>query len=187
MAPNSGAPSSTREGTPRRASASAVVRPPSPPPTMRMGSRANIKAANNARRLPYHTNPLDLPVEIDAGGLLHAGAHGLAQGLDIGGGGVAEVDQEVAVHLRDLGVADLDAAAAGGVDQLPGLASGRILEGGAAGAALDRLRGLARLGDLVHLGGNRGAVAGPAGEQRLREDDVIGRATMPIPVVHVAI
>src|SRR6185436_659550 len=37
MAPNSGAPSSTRTGRPRRASASAVVSPPSPPPMMRMG------------------------------------------------------------------------------------------------------------------------------------------------------
>ena len=37
MAPNSGAPSSTRTGMPWRASASAVVSPPSPPPTMRMG------------------------------------------------------------------------------------------------------------------------------------------------------
>src|SRR5258708_23804902 len=40
MAPNSGAPSSTRTVRPRRARASAVVSPPSPPPTMRIGSLA---------------------------------------------------------------------------------------------------------------------------------------------------
>src|SRR5579859_6965471 len=37
MAPNDGAPSSTRAGCPQRASASAAVSPPSPPPTMRIG------------------------------------------------------------------------------------------------------------------------------------------------------
>ena len=42
------------------------------------------------------------------------------------------------------------------------LLSGRVLEGRAAGAALDRLRRLARLGDLVHLGRDRRAVAGRA-------------------------
>ena len=46
-------------------------------------------------------------------------------------------------------------AAAGLVDQLPGLAAGRILEGRAAGLLADRLRGLARRGDAVHLGLDR--------------------------------
>ena len=51
MAPNSGAPSSTRLAMPRRASASAVVSPPSPPPTMRMGSdfAGNAFPAKNRR------------------------------------------------------------------------------------------------------------------------------------------
>src|SRR5258708_34136758 len=40
MPPNAGAPSSTRTVRPRRARASAVVSPPSPPPTMRIGSLA---------------------------------------------------------------------------------------------------------------------------------------------------
>ncbi len=118
---------------------------------------------------------------------MHARAHRLAQRLDVGGGGAAEIDQEVAVQLRHLRVADLEAAAAGGVDQLPGLVAGRVLEGRAAGAALDRLRRLARLGDLVHLGGDRGRIARRALEQRLGEDDVLGRAAMAIGVVHVAI
>ena len=54
------------------------------------------------------------------------------------------------------------AAAAGGVDQLPGLAARRVLEGRAAGALADRLRGLARRGDPLHLGLDRVAVAGAA-------------------------
>ena len=110
-------------------------------------------------------DPLDLPFELDAGLRLDARAHGLAQRLDVGGGGAAEIDQEIAVQLGDLRVADHEAAAAGGVDQLPGLLAGRVLEGRAAGAALDRLRRLARLGDLVHLGADGGAVAGLALEQ----------------------
>src|SRR5262245_7345886 len=88
-------------------------------------------------------DPFDLPFEHDTGILLHAPAHGLTQRLDIGCGRPTEIDQEIAVHRRDLRAADLKPAAAGGVDQLPSLLAGRILEGGAARAALDRLRCLA--------------------------------------------
>src|SRR5215831_14298498 len=137
MAPNSPAPSSTRDGRPRRASASAVVSPPSPPPQMRMGLSLAIAAL---AELAYHADALDLPVERHARRLLHAFPHGLAQCLDVGCGRGAEIDQEIAVHFRHLRIADLEAAAAGGVDELPGLVPWRILEGRAAGAALDRLR-----------------------------------------------
>src|SRR5262249_45421948 len=101
--------------------------------------------------------------------------------------GVAAIDEEVAVHLRHLRVADGKAAAAGGVDQLPRLVAGWILERRAAGAALDRLRRLARPGDLVHLGGDLVRVARPPGEQRLGEDHVLGRAAVAIAVVHVGV
>src|SRR5271155_5376108 len=52
MAPNSGAPASTRAVNPRRDSANAVVSPPSPPPTIRMGSLAIAKpnSRNNYRQ-----------------------------------------------------------------------------------------------------------------------------------------
>src|SRR5262245_66327575 len=63
----------------------------------------------------------------------------------------------------------------------------RVLEGRAAGAALDRLGRLARLGDFLHLRGDLGRIATRALEQRLREDDVVGCAAMAIAVVHVAI
>src|SRR5580700_10198424 len=43
MAPNSGAPSSTRTVKPCRAKANAVVNPPSPPPAMMMGSFRSIR------------------------------------------------------------------------------------------------------------------------------------------------
>src|SRR2546423_1730390 len=196
---------------PRRPSASAVVSPPMPPPTIRMGSRiaANGNSAlvitgansrmssrpsaaragahlaahatwrvgsrtglrpvrddiilalmavcgdekNCTERSACHADPLDLPFELDAGMLAHARTHGLAQRLDVGGSRAAEVDQEIAVHLGDLRTADREPAAAGGVDELPGFAPGRVLEGRAAGAALDRLGGLARFWDLVHFGG----------------------------------
>ena len=62
----------------------------------------------------------------------------------------AGVDQEIAVHLRHLRAADTQAAAAGGVDQLPGAVAGRILEGRSAGLFADRLRGLAVVLYLVH-------------------------------------
>src|SRR5262249_36364628 len=107
---------------------------------MRMELSVAIAALGS---LSYHADALDLPVELDARRLLHALAHRLAQGLDVGGGGGAEIDQEVAMHLRHLGAAELEPTAAGSVDEPPGLLPRRIPEGRAAGAALDRLRRLA--------------------------------------------
>ena len=64
---------------------------------------------------------LDLPFELDAAVRLHPRAHRLAKLLDVGAGGAALIDEEVAVHLRDMRAADAKPAAAGGVDELPGL------------------------------------------------------------------
>src|SRR6266545_251878 len=183
MAPKPGAPSSTRTGRPRCASASAVVSPPSPPPMTRMGSLFDIALSSLLR----HPDPLDLPLELDTGSLPHARPHRLAQSLDVGSGGAAQIDQKVAVHFRHLGVADLEPAAAGGIDDLPGLVAGRVLEGRAAGAALDRLGGLARLRDLVHLGGDLRRIAGLVLEHCRGEDDVVRHAAMAIAVMHVAV
>src|SRR5215471_21800677 len=144
-------------------------------------------AAGAARRMLCHSDPLDLPLEIDAGMLLDAPAHRLSQRFDVGGAGAAEIDEKIAVHLRHLRVAHLQAAAARRVDELPGFVTGGILEGRAAGAALDRLGCLARFRDFVHLGGDLRRVAGGALEQCLREDDVVGRAAMAIAVLHIAI
>src|SRR5882672_11067929 len=134
MAPNSGACSRMRTRRPARASASAVVRPPRPPPTMTIGWSAPPTPS-----LLCHADPLDLPFEIDAGILLHARPHRLAERLDIGRAGATLVDEEVAMQLRHLGGTHRQAAAARSVDELPRLAVGRILERRATGAALDRL------------------------------------------------
>src|SRR4051812_28005729 len=91
------------------------------------------------------------------------------------------------MHLGHLRAADFQSAAAGGIDQLPSLMSRRVLEGRAAGTTLDRLRGLARLGDLVHLGGNNRGIAWVTGEQRFGEDDVVWRAAMAIGVMHIGV
>ncbi len=53
----------------------------------------------------------------------------VAQRLDIGTARLAEVEEEVAMFFRNLGIADAKAPAACRVDQLPGLGAGRILEG----------------------------------------------------------
>src|SRR5262249_11917220 len=112
-------------------------------------------------RLPTlrDADALDLPFEISAGMRLHPCTDCLAQRLDVGRTRAAEIDEEVAMHLGDLRVADPQAAAAGRVDELPGFLARRILERRAAGATLDRLRGFARLGDPIHLGCDRGMVA----------------------------
>ena len=91
------------------------------------------------------------------------------------------------MELRHLGRAHGEAAHPGAVDQLPGLVARRVLEGRAAGAALDRLGGLAAFRDLVHCRGNLGGIARTALEQRLREHEVLGRAAVAIRIFHVRV
>src|SRR5262249_36474226 len=109
-----------------------------------------------------HPDALDLPFEVDAGVFFDPPTHRLAQGLDVGSGGTAEVNQKIAVHRRHLGIPNFEATAPGGIDELPRLVTGRVLESRAAGAALDWLGRLARFRDLLHLGGNVGWIAGGA-------------------------
>src|SRR5204863_2923761 len=98
-----------------------------------------------------HTDAFDLPFQLDAGMLFDAGTNGLTKVLDVGGSSAAKIDQKIAVQLRYLRAAQLEPAASRGIDKLPCLMPRRILECRAAGAALDRLRRLARLGDFLHL------------------------------------
>src|SRR5215470_12134083 len=118
------------------------------------------------------TEAFDLPFELDAARLLHTRAYRLAELLDVGTRGVPLVDEEVAVHFGDLGVADGEPPATRGIDELPGLLAGRILEGRAAGPALDRLCLLAIGGDAVHLGEDLRGISRLALEQRLGEDEI---------------
>src|SRR5262249_39619753 len=112
--------------------------------------------------------------------------HRLAQDLDVGSGGTAEVDQKIAVHRRHLRIPNLKATAPGGIDESPRLVTGRVLESRAAGAALNWLGCLARFRDLLHLGGNVGWIAGGALKWCFREDDMVGRTAVAIAVAHVA-
>ena len=112
-------------------------------------------------RRVLNPNPLNFPFQLDAGMRLDALAHGFAQRFDIGGAGAVEIDQEIAVQLGDLRLADFQPAAAGLVHQFPGADAGRVLEGGAAGA-IARLARLALALDLGHLGGDRVRIAGAA-------------------------
>src|SRR5260370_32760098 len=77
----------------------------------------------------YEPDPANFPFELAPGACLHPGADELAAILDIGRAGVAQVDQEIAVHLRDLGVAEFQPAATRLFDQLPGLLPRWFLEG----------------------------------------------------------
>ena len=86
-------------------------------------------------------------------------------------GRVTGVDQEIAVHFRHLRAADAQAAAAGGVDQLPGAVAGRILEGRAAGLFADRLRGFAVVLHLVHPRPDRVRRGDGAAKARRGEND----------------
>ncbi len=78
---------------------------------------------------PCHPDSADLPLQLDAGRLLHLGAHGLAQRLDVVAGGRAGVDEKVCSASATPPRADADTAHPGGVDQLPGAVARRVLEG----------------------------------------------------------
>src|SRR6267154_970999 len=102
-------------------------------------------------------------------------AHLLAQRLDVGRSGGAAIDQEVAMLLGDLRLADAQAAAAGLVDQFPRLVTGRVDEGRAAGAAA-RLRFGAGSVDLGDAAGDLGGIA-RLGFEPDRGEDPVGRRT----------
>jgi hypothetical protein len=55
-------------------------------------------------------DPLDLPVQINTGIFLHTRTHRLAERFDIVTGRIAGIDEEIAVHFRDLRAADAEAA-----------------------------------------------------------------------------
>src|SRR5258707_13859408 len=65
--------------------------------------------------------------------------------------------------------------------------TGRILEGRAAGTALDWLRRFTRLGDLLHFGGDRRRLARLTAIGRLGENKILRRFRMAIAVTHVGI
>jgi hypothetical protein len=96
------------------------------------------------------SDPLDFPMQLYTRIRFNPLAHGFAQHFNIMPGGVAGVDEEVAVHFRDLRPAHPQTPAAGGVDQLPGAVAGRVLEGRAAGLFANRLSGFAMGLHLVH-------------------------------------
>src|ERR1700730_7043772 len=68
-------------------------------------------------------DPFDLPFKFDAGLLLDLFAHRLTEHLNLRAGCVAAIDQKITMHLRNLGAAVLQAAAASGIDQFPGFAA----------------------------------------------------------------
>src|SRR5579871_1667014 len=124
-------------------------------------------------RLARDADALDLPFQRDAGLLQHPLAHEFAQCLDVGGRGLAGVDEEVAMLLGHLRTAKAETAAAGLLDQFPGLEAGGIGEGAAAGPAADRLARLSRVLDLLQLGADRGRIPRLSLEQRSQEDPVL--------------
>src|SRR5689334_2764449 len=126
------------------------------------------------RVLLRFADPLDLPLEYNARVFAHTAADFLAEIFDIGRGGVAAVDQEIAVHLRHLRAADDEATAARSIDDFPRAVAGRILERRAAGLLADRLRGFAVRGYFGHARGDRIFRFRRAAIESRRED-VIGR------------
>src|SRR4029077_10561923 len=75
-------------------------------------------------RSSWHAEALDLPFELDAARRLHPRANRLAELLDVGAVGFALIDEEVAMHLGDMGAADAQPPAACGIDDLPGFVAG---------------------------------------------------------------
>src|ERR1700722_728082 len=95
-------------------------------------------------------------------------------------GSVTGIDQEIAVHFRYLRAADAQAAAAGGIDQLPGAVAGRILEGRSPRLFANRLRGLAVGLHLVHSRTDRVLCRDPSPKPRRGENDGRVKAAVAI-------
>src|SRR3954468_13474932 len=102
-------------------------------------------------------------------------------------GGAAGVDQKIAMYLRDLGAANAQAAATGGIDQFPGAVAGRILEGRAAGLFADRLRGFAVVLHLVHPRADRLWRTDPPAKARRGENDRRVDAAVAVDELHAGI
>src|SRR5215475_4560159 len=75
------------------------------------------------------------------------------EALQIYGGRLAVVDDEVRVLLRHRGTADAEALEAGSLDEARGVIAGRVGEHRPAAPLPDRLRGLALCEELLHLAG----------------------------------
>src|SRR5438105_906344 len=84
-------------------------------------------------RICTDADALDFPLQRDPVLFSHATADFFAQTFNVGSRRRSEVDEKIAVELGDLRATDPEAAAAGGVDQLPGFVIGRVLERRAAG------------------------------------------------------
>ena len=141
------------------------------------GGGVNHDYLRLARR---NADAVDFPFQRHAGRGEHAAAHFLAQPFEVGGGGAAGVDQEVAVLLRYLRAAAGQAAAAGGIDQLPGLHVGRIAERRTAGARAHRLRCLARGADFRHARRDRRGCAASRAQPGAHDDGAVRQARMAI-------
>src|SRR3974390_3735822 len=83
--------SSTRTRRPCLPSASAAANPPSPPPAIRIASSGIL-----------HSDALDLPLELDSALLFHTRTHCLAERFNVGGRRATEIDEKIAVQLRNL-------------------------------------------------------------------------------------
>src|SRR5215216_654868 len=102
-------------------------------------------------------------------------------------GGVAGIDEEIAVHFRDLRSTDAQAPAAGGVDQFPGAVAGWILEGRSSRLFANRLSRFAMALHLVHPRANGLGVRDRALKARRREDDRRVDAAVAVDELHVGI
>src|SRR5437879_5679817 len=136
---------------------------------------------------PLDPDPLDFPMQLYTVIRFNPLAHGFAQRFNVMAGGVTGVDQEVAVHFRYLRAADTQAAAAGGIDQLPGAVPRRILEGGAAGLFTNRLSCLAVGLNLVHACANGFWRRDRPAEFGRGEDDGGIDAAVAIDELHVGV
>src|SRR5205814_8323300 len=125
-------------------------------------------------------DPLDFPFEVDVGFRLDPAPDLLAQRLDLRACRAAEIQKEITMLFRDLGVADRETTAACRVDQGPGFVPRRVLEGRAAGATPERLRFLAGASDRVHLGADRVWVAGRAAEHSFDDDGAGGHGAVAV-------
>src|SRR5215210_3059806 len=119
--------------------------------------------------------------------LFHPRANGFTEGFYVVAGGATGVDEEIAVHFGHLRAPDPQAPASGGVDQLPGALTERILERRAAGLFTNRLRGFAVVLHLVHTLSDFRRRRDPPAKARRGENNRTVDATVAVSEFHIRI
>src|SRR5665213_1459924 len=100
---------------------------------------ASVRVSGQCAGRDRFADDAHLGLERDTVHALDCVLHVADQLFELGGAGMAVIDDEVGMFFRHYGIADAIALEAGGIDQARGMIRGRVLEHRAAAPASERL------------------------------------------------